>query len=200
MGQVVGHLTLEKSGNFEEVETASIPSLSTDRQVSATNSRLPDHDDRSSVSQMEAAMPNGASGSRRLGEMLVRNGFATEQQIGQALSLQQQANEPIRLGEILVDQQIVRPADLARVVDQQRFEVPVDRSRNSEVVRIKSGQLDRLRDAISDLVLVGAELARSLEICEAAAPDVHRPIEQLETVAKDLRELINEMSKGQWFG
>lgn len=101
----------------------------------------------------------GESGSL-LGDILVKCGCISPEDLREALTLQgQEAALPgmpqRRLGEILMDEQAVPPAVVAAALDKQR-RTQDRQGPESKVVKVQADKLDRLVDLVGELVIAGA--------------------------------------------
>ena len=62
---------------------------------------------------------SSSDGSLRIGQVLVDQGYVTEEQIEQALILQEVAHDPNRIGDVLIDVGYVTPNEISRAVAAQ---------------------------------------------------------------------------------
>ncbi len=90
----------------------------------------------------------------RLGDILVRCGSLTEQELAQAL--QEQARGPSApIGTILVDQGVVQPAVVAAALTKQKH-VRELKAQETQSVRVDAHKLDRLIDLVGELIIAAA--------------------------------------------
>jgi two-component system, chemotaxis family, sensor kinase CheA len=101
-----------------------------------------------------------------IGEVLVRSGRATEQQIAKALE-QQKNGDPRRLGEILVDQGVIQPGEALEALQTQK-EIRSSRLSSSNI-RVDVGQLDKLMNLVGELVLARNQVLQFSATIEDAA-------------------------------
>ena len=95
----------------------------------------------------------------RLGEMLVRTGVLTQDELAEGLRGQEgwsvaEAEVP-PLGEILVQQQVVQPELIEAAVSKQR-QVQDKLNADARLIRVKADKLDHLIDLVGELVIAGA--------------------------------------------
>jgi two-component system chemotaxis sensor kinase CheA len=89
-------------------------------------------------------------GDKRLGEILVENGKATQEQVVAALDKQNQG-DPRRVGEILVESGSAKPADVLEAIQEQK-EIRALAATDSNI-RVDVGLLDKLMNLVGELVL-----------------------------------------------
>ncbi len=106
--------------------------------------------------------------SLRLGEILIRCGALTEEELQQGLDKQQQGRDSDapspeaegdassrRLGEILVEQQAIQPEIVAAAVTRQK-QIGDRKAEEARLIRVHAGKLDHLIDLVGELVIAGA--------------------------------------------
>ena len=112
--------------------------------------------------------------SLRLGEILIRSGALTEEELQQGLARQQQeraaatdsgngitdhteanAAPGVRLGEILIENQAVQPEIVAAAVNRQK-QISDKKADEARLIRVHAGKLDHLIDLVGELVIAGA--------------------------------------------
>ncbi|HEY3356723.1 MAG TPA: chemotaxis protein CheW [Polyangia bacterium] len=104
-----------------------------------------------------AAAPEPAASERDgLGEILVRKGRVSRDELAEALRLQDQG-DPGHVGEILVDRGLVRRAD---VVDALKEQSVTETRAPVNALRVDVGLLDKLMNLVGELVLTRNELLR----------------------------------------
>jgi len=112
--------------------------------------------------------------AERIGEMMVRCGALTSQELAAALNVQAGATPPRPLGTILVEQQAVTPdiVDAALQKQKQAKEVQAQENRS---VRVDADKLDHLINLVGELITAGASVnviahkAKVVELEEATS-------------------------------
>jgi two-component system chemotaxis sensor kinase CheA len=119
---------------------------------------IPPHSKVSEYVNLIRALPEQAA---RLGEILIRCGSVTQQELDGAL--QQQSNPdnrqedapPPQLGSILVDGGNVPPVVVEAALAKQK-QVSEQKAQESRSIRVDSDKLDRLIDLVGELIIAGA--------------------------------------------
>lgn len=99
----------------------------------------------------------------RLGEMLVKSGALTQEELEQGLNKQRlaaQAAEEAELpapniGAILVDQKVVQPEIVEAAAARQK-QVTEKKAQDARLIRVQADKLDHLIDLVGELVIAGA--------------------------------------------
>lgn len=99
----------------------------------------------------------------RLGEILVKTGALTEEELAQGLRRQQAATRiaeateqaPPQLGEILVDKKMVQP-ELVEAAAAKQKQVAEKKTAEARLIRVQADKLDHLIDLVGELVIAGA--------------------------------------------
>ncbi|MBS1191592.1 MAG: chemotaxis protein CheA [Rhodocyclaceae bacterium] len=100
----------------------------------------------------------------RLGEILVKSGALTQQELDAGLCVQQKHNmenlaeggEPLHpLGEILVENHVVQPELVEAAVIKQKH-VNEKKAAEARLIRVQADKLDQLIDLVGELVIAGA--------------------------------------------
>lgn len=131
----------------------------------------------------------------KLGEILVRCGTLTERELGDVLSIQQQAGthpeSRALLGQLLVEDGLADPEVVQAALEKQSQIKKSNEIRNQSV-RVDAGKLDTLINLIGELVIAGASIESEIRstgidsLNEAALPMV-RLIEEVRDGALNLR-------------
>jgi two-component system chemotaxis sensor kinase CheA len=130
----------------------------------------------------------------RLGEILVRCGSVTAQELAGALQQQSQRSEaeaPQQLGSILVDGGNVPPVVVEAALAKQR-QVSEQKAQESRSIRVDSDKLDRLIDLVGELIIAGARTSMvgqhlqnsELQECTSALSGL---VEEVRDAALELR-------------
>ncbi len=134
----------------------------------------------------------------RVGEILVKSGALTQEELDRSLSHQQSgeaagpADTPApRLGQILVDSKIVQPALVEAAVAKQK-QVSEKKADEARLIRVHADKLDQLIDLIGELVIAGASAnlaaQRSKQVALTEATSVlSRLVESIRDSALQLR-------------
>ena len=112
-------------------------------------------------SLVEAASVPQASTAMRLGELLVRAGHTTQDQVNQALELQPLLHK--RLGEILVEKKWAKPRDIAEALAEQF---------GLEFVDLTQVAVDPQATRLLQEGFAGIDAIESVQIGEVAAADL----------------------------
>jgi two-component system chemotaxis sensor kinase CheA len=96
----------------------------------------------------------------RLGEILVRVGALTADELAdglraQSLASDEPAPEALQIGEILVAQQVVQPELVAAAVAKQA-QVSEKKAQDAKLIRVPADKLDHLINLVGELVIAGA--------------------------------------------
>lgn len=110
--------------------------------------------------QADTASPQDPSSEPlpSLGEILVNEGKAKASDILEAVA-QQNAGDPRRVGEILVARGSVKPQDIAEALTVQQ-QARANVSASDSTIRVDVGQLDRLMNGMSELVLLRNQIVQ----------------------------------------
>lgn len=116
------------------------------------------------------APPTLPSAGPKLGEVLVKGGCVTEQQLNQALATQRaylethsDGGEPPKLGAILVAQGVITEGRLAAALESQRAEGVRAADSSDGTVRVNVAVLDRLMNLMGELVLARNQVTQILK-------------------------------------
>lgn len=96
-------------------------------------------------------MPDGQA---RLGEILVKGGALTEEELKEALKLQRQQGKP--LGEIMLQEEFVPRAALEAALHKQQSADP--KGREAKTIRVDTQKLDLLLNLVGELVIAGESI------------------------------------------
>jgi two-component system chemotaxis sensor kinase CheA len=136
--------------------------------------------------------------SMRLGEILVRSGALTQEELLQGLGAQSEGAKKVdagesapQLGEILIQQQSVQPEIVEAAAAKQKS-IQEKKTAESRLIRVQADKLDQLIDLVGELVIAGASAnllaQRSGETVLAEATSVlSRLVESIRDSALQLR-------------
>ena len=99
----------------------------------------------------------------RLGEILVKSGALTHEELEEGLKAQEQAARAAQeaattapqLGEILVEQKMVQPEIVEAAASKQK-QVAEKKATEARLIRVQADKLDHLIDLVGELVIAGA--------------------------------------------
>ncbi|MEW6514911.1 MAG: chemotaxis protein CheA [Pseudomonadota bacterium] len=99
----------------------------------------------------------------RLGEILVKSGALTQEELDAGLRRQEAATRiaeateqvPPQIGEILVEKKMVQP-ELVEAAAAKQKQVADKKSAESRLIRVQADKLDQLIDLVGELVIAGA--------------------------------------------
>lgn len=95
----------------------------------------------------------------RVGDVLVASGAVTDQEMAEALRVQQERTvqrglaQPVPIGEILIEQGIVPRAIVDAALSKQRRTTETRSSQDTRTIRVDAGRLDKLIDLVGELVI-----------------------------------------------
>jgi len=135
----------------------------------------------------------------RLGEILVKSGALTQQELEEGLARQQQAagrvyaanGAPPPLGEILVEHQMVQPEIVEAAAVKQK-QISDKKSDEARLIRVHADKLDQLIDLVGELVIAGAsanllaQKSKQVNLVEATSV-LSRLVESIRDSALQLR-------------
>jgi two-component system chemotaxis sensor kinase CheA len=119
--------------------------------------------------------------ARRLGEILVERGAASQETIERAVSLQK------RIGEVLVEQGVSRQEVASALKEQEHIRSTRERTQQelaSSSIRVSSEKLDSQIDLVGELVTLQARLSQSVQ---------SRGDGELQTISEQLERLVSEL-------
>ncbi len=125
----------------------------------------------------------------KLGEMLVKCGTLTRDELAKALQKQVEEQRPI--GEVLLEDKIVRPEVVAAALDRQK-QVKDSKSTESSLIRVDAEKLDQLINLIGELTIASAGTAlvaqrAGISELQEAASTLSRLVEEVRDSALTLR-------------
>lgn len=152
---------------------------------------IPPHSKVSHYVDLIRALPEQGA---RLGEILVRCGSVTAQELAGALQQQSElsvAEAPQQLGSILVDGGNVPPVVVEAALAKQK-QASEQKAQESRSIRVDSDKLDRLIDLVGELIIAGARTSMvgqhlqnsELQECTSALSGL---VEEVRDAALELR-------------
>ncbi|HZX32248.1 MAG TPA: chemotaxis protein CheA [Rhodocyclaceae bacterium] len=158
---------------------------------------LPPH---SRIEEYVALIESLPEENMRLGEILVKSGALTQQELEMGLDRQQQdsvaglaesAEAPPPLGKILVDEQVVQRELVEAAVTKQK-QVTDKKAAEARLIRVQADKLDQLIDLVGELVIAGASAnlvamkSRQMALVESTSI-LNRLVEDIRDAALQLR-------------
>ena len=144
----------------------------------------------SGEAKAEQPAPHVVAGARgkKLGEILVESGSVTHKAVNEALAEQQTAPTRPKLGEHLVRKGRARAKTVARALRAQKA---ASARRVGEAMKVDAGRLDRLVDAIRELVVVESMVSRSIGAGggNGASAQLARRLARLDEITRQLYEM-----------
>ncbi|MGI9134219.1 MAG: chemotaxis protein CheA, partial [Rhodoferax sp.] len=95
--------------------------------------------------------------SERVGELMVRCGALTRQELDTALNTQADSIPPRQIGAILMEQQAVPPEVMDAALQKQK-QVREVQAQESRSVRVDADKLDQLINLVGELIIAGASV------------------------------------------
>jgi two-component system chemotaxis sensor kinase CheA len=121
----------------------------------------------------------------RLGEILMRCGSLTQQELDAALDAQSGVEAQAPIGQILVEQRAVQPAVVeAAVAKQQRAKDA--KSQESRSIRVDADKLDHLINLVGELIIAGA--SANLIARRAKLGELQECTSRLSTLVEEVRD------------
>jgi two-component system chemotaxis sensor kinase CheA len=93
--------------------------------------------------------------SARIGQLLVRCGTLTAQELDAALAAQGEMNPQKQIGTILVEQHVVHPEVIDAALIKQK-QVKEQSAHESQSIRVDADKLDQLINLVGELIIAGA--------------------------------------------
>ncbi|HLS81948.1 MAG TPA: chemotaxis protein CheA [Steroidobacter sp.] len=144
---------------------------------------------RSQVAEYVALIRDLPEADDRLGELLVRCGTLTRQELNDCLDMQAAQSETTggaaMLGEVMVREHVVQPAVVEAALRRQR-EARTETKKADGLLRIDSEKLDRLIDLIGELVTAGA--ATSIAARVVGGSELNESTLRLSRLVEEVRD------------
>ena len=141
-----------------------------------------------------------AGRNMRLGDILVASGAATREAVGEALRGQEiaegrevepgggSAGKP-PIGEVLVKQAAASPRDVALALRSQKQANDGGGALVKETVKVEAERLDRLLDAIGELVIAESMIFQNPELKTRRSPALSHQMAQLDKITRELQKM-----------
>ncbi len=124
----------------------------------------------------------------KLGEILVESGKISRDVVDTALSKQKNIAEKKKLGEILIKEMGISGKDIAHALRSQKKPVIL-----KEQIKVDHERLDRLIDAIGELVIAVSMVAQNTGASEGTRAPLARHVAHLEKITRELQEMGTSM-------
>jgi two-component system, chemotaxis family, sensor kinase CheA len=136
----------------------------------------------------------GSAPALKLGEILVQAGAVTSEELRSTLSAQENGAHPGRLGEILVKEgkasaQAVTQALRTQKSPEESPAAAVGAMAVKETVKVEAERLDRLLDAIGELVIAESMIVQSPELRGKVSPTMLQRLAHLDKITRGLQEM-----------
>ena len=112
---------------------------------------------RSKASEYQRLILELPEQEMRLGEILVKCGTLTPEELDNILRLQSECGEQAQrpIGEVLVEQQLVRPPVVQAALEKQQ-QVKENKKSEANLIRVDADKLDDLINLVGELIIAGA--------------------------------------------
>jgi len=124
----------------------------------------------------------------RLGEILMRCGTLTANELQEVLHTQvqgQQRDEPRPIGRVLVEESLVQAPVIAAALQKQQ-QIKENRSNENSLIRVDAGKLDKLIDLVGELIIAGAGARMTAQKC--GDPEMSEATELLSRLVEEVRD------------
>ena len=142
------------------IETAGNEGKRNDQELIATLTRLLEPKQETAAPPTPRPPQNDPSDSGpNLGDILISEGMVKASDVVEAVA-QQKAGDLRRMGEILIEKGAVKPRDIAEALNIQQQVRGQVTSASDSTIRVDVGQLDRLMNGMSELVLLRNQIVQ----------------------------------------
>lgn len=121
----------------------------------------------------------------RIGEILVRCGSVTAQELDTALNIQRSVTPPKPIGSILVEQRSVRPEVVDAALTKQK-QVNESKAQESQSIRVDADKLDQLINLVGELIIAGAGV--NLIARRTQNAELQESTSKLSTLVEEVRD------------
>jgi two-component system chemotaxis sensor kinase CheA len=129
--------------------------------------------------------------NKKLGEILVAAGSVTAENLEAALAKQSADPGTMPLGEQLVQDGAVSAKDVAQALRAQKNSTRVVEVKES--VKVDADRLDRLVDAVGELVIAEAMVSQSIQHAANQEAGLLRHLNQLDRITRELQEMATSL-------
>ncbi len=188
-GMKLGEILVETGVATESAVEHALQEQQATPQPKRLGEILVEHVATSSHAVQEALeIQRNGSESRKIGEIMVELGSASPEAIDAALECQQRTPENPKLGELLVRAGEAPAKDVARSLRSQQ-QAGVAGEHMKESVKVDAARLDRLIDAIGEMVIAESMVSQSQAVLQASSPELARHLAQLDKITRELQEM-----------
>ncbi len=194
-GKPVGQLLVERGVASEETVSAALEKQAEAAAVPKLGELLVDAE-AVTPEQVESALSEQevAADAQKLGEILTLKGEVSAEEIATALARQVEPRKKPLLGEILVKEEGVAAGDVARALRSQQ---PTRSSTGfvnvKNTVKVDAERLDRLVDAIGELVIAESMVGQSARVggngSNGSSAELLTRLSQLDKITRELQEM-----------
>jgi two-component system chemotaxis sensor kinase CheA len=144
---------------------------------------LPPHSKITEYLQLIADLPEQ---DFLVGEMLVRCGTLTRNELDTALKLQRESDgKSPPLGEVLMAEQMVSPSVMHAALEKQK-QIKETKSSEASLIRVDADKLDQLINLVGELIIAGA--GASLIAQRAGVTELHESMATLSRLVEEVRD------------
>jgi two-component system, chemotaxis family, sensor kinase CheA len=113
---------------------------------------------RSKISEYIELIQSMPADDMRLGELLIKCGTLTRQELEDGLASQRTTESPEQpkpIGEVLIEQNVVQPVVVAAALDKQKAVKDI-KSAEASLIRVDANKLDQLINMVGELIIANA--------------------------------------------
>ena len=113
---------------------------------------------RSKISEYIELIQSMPADDMRLGELLIKCGTLTRQELEDGLASQRASESPEQpkpIGEVLIEQNVVQPVVVAAALDKQKAVKDI-KSAEASLIRVDANKLDQLINMVGELIIANA--------------------------------------------
>ena len=126
----------------------------------------------------------------RLGEILVKQGVLSPEELRAALERQRSTEQSLPLGEMLVQEGKVAPQKVAQALVQQLGEAkPASEGSVPAKVKVDLAKVDNLVDFMGELVIVQSQVSQNQKIRGLADQKLERDLGQMTRITSELQKI-----------
>lgn len=140
------------------------------------------------VDMLSAALPREPA-TPRLGDILSAVGAVSPEGLVRALEAQAAPGNTKKLGELLVESGAAEAHMVGKALRAQKAAAPALQGALKETVKVDAARLDRLLDAIGELVIAESMILGSRELKGHLSPALVQQMGQLDKITRELQEM-----------
>jgi len=165
-----------------DADKAAIESAFEFVRADANIAILPPHSRIADYCRLIAGLPED---TMRLGELLVRCGTLTRNELDAALARQSAARDARPIGELLVEQKAVPPEVVDAALDKQK-QVREHKAADANLIRVNAEKLDEHINLIGELIIASA--GASMIAQRTNVPDLFEAAARLSRLVEEVRD------------